>query len=490
MIPLIYLKVRPKLKTISQQQITSQSNRQPEQLIQAPSSPLFIFELSRDTALHNAIVLEQFNFNIDKVIKAQLNSQVQFGPGFKNSKNLQELLEHHPHWRQLKAILHNSATFPLNQISQEDRLVDNIFHRNRGNHKSTVKNREKMKQNIIDDISRGFALPLPIELLHSIPNTSLAPLGCVEQESINELSKKTPKFPMTHDQSFPGPTGNSVNSRVQKENLQFCMYSFVLLRLLHFIIHLRHNHPKTKIFLSKFDLDAAYRRCHLSGSTTSECLTIFDDTLLMALRMTFGGAPCPSMWGYISDTLEDICNKLIHNPYWDHQKFSDSLSSTIEEPSSLPPEIPFHPAKSLAVKIPPNNVGKVNIYIDDSIGVALHTANTYRVNAAIPLAIHSISRPLYKNDPAPRNEMISLKKFRAKGRMEEIKKILGWIVNTHSSTIALPLDKHSKWTAYIETIISTGKCNLCRQHPTQCGLFSWVTIQSSTLCKEIQLDHH
>ena len=146
------------------------------------------------------------------------------------------------------------------------------------------------------------------------------------------------------------------------------MYSFVLLRLLHSIIHLRHHHRKTKIFLSKFELDAAYRRCHLSGSMASECLTIFDDTLLMALRMTFGGAPCPSMWGYISDTLADICNKLIHNPYWDHHKLFDNLSSTIEEPSSLPPEVPFHTAKSLAVKIPPNNIRKVDIYINDSIG--------------------------------------------------------------------------------------------------------------------------
>jgi hypothetical protein len=32
-------------------------------------SPLFIFECSRDVALHNAIVLEQFNFDIDRAIQ-------------------------------------------------------------------------------------------------------------------------------------------------------------------------------------------------------------------------------------------------------------------------------------------------------------------------------------------------------------------------------------------------------------------------------------
>jgi len=131
---------------------------------------------------------------------------------------------------------------------------------------------------------------------------------------------------MTHNQSFPGPSTNSVNSRVIKKNLPFCMYSFVLQRTLHFIIYLRFNHPQTRIFLCKFDLNAAYRRCHLLGSTASECLTINNSILLMALRrMTFGRTPCLSLWGYISDTLADICNKLIHNPHWDRSNFFDNL---------------------------------------------------------------------------------------------------------------------------------------------------------------------
>jgi hypothetical protein len=43
---------------------------------------------------------------------------------------------------------------------------------------------------INDNISRGFALPLPIDILPLLPNASLAPLGCVEQEMINELGEK------------------------------------------------------------------------------------------------------------------------------------------------------------------------------------------------------------------------------------------------------------------------------------------------------------
>jgi hypothetical protein len=88
-------------------------------------------------------------------------------------------------------------------------------------------------------------------------------------------------------------------------------------QLLHYIILLRARRPYTKICISKFDLDSAYQRCHLPGITASESLTIFEGTLLMALRMTFGGSPCPSMWGYISETLADICNTLIQCKCWE-----------------------------------------------------------------------------------------------------------------------------------------------------------------------------
>lgn len=84
------------------------------------------------------------------------------------------------------------------------------------------------------------------------------------------------------------------------------MYSYVLLRTLHYIAHLRHRHTSTKIYINKFDLYSAYRHCQFSGQTASECLTIYNKLLLMALRMTFGGSPCPALWGFISDTLADL----------------------------------------------------------------------------------------------------------------------------------------------------------------------------------------
>jgi len=151
---------------------------------------LFIFEYSRDAELHNSIILEQFNFDIDKAIQAQPNSQIHYGLEFKPSLKLKELLEHHPHWHQLKSILDNGAIFLLSPITLGDRTTDNAFLKKRGNHRSAIKNCETLVRMINDNISRGFALPLPIDILPLLPNASLAPLGCVEQEMINELGEK------------------------------------------------------------------------------------------------------------------------------------------------------------------------------------------------------------------------------------------------------------------------------------------------------------
>jgi len=187
-------------------------------------------------------------------------------------------------------------------------------------------------------------------------------------------------------------------------------------------------------------------------------MTIHGNLLLIAFRLTFGGSPCPPLWSLISETMIDVCNALIINKFWDHEKLFDPISNQLNAIISLPDASHFHPAKELSVKLPQNNIGLADIYIDDSIGVAPDIAsNPTRVNRAITLAINSLARPLNKNDPIPRHPMISQKKLLAEGRMDECKIILGWQINTRSLQISLPLDKHLKWIYQINSIISN-KC--------------------------------
>jgi hypothetical protein len=125
---------------------------------------------------------------------------------------------------------------------------------------------------LAEDVNRAFALILPTEIIqyinHKIP---LAPLGCPKQSTINEKGEHVPKHRMTHDQTFPGPSSLSVNKRVIHHLLPPAnVYGFTMKRVIHYIVSLRQNNPSTKIFLSKFDFDAAYRRCHLSAASSYE----------------------------------------------------------------------------------------------------------------------------------------------------------------------------------------------------------------------------
>ena len=88
----------------------------------------------------------------------------------------------------------------------------------RGNHKSyqSVFNAAAINKAISKEIDHGRALPLTIKSLQSVKNAGVAPLGVAEQLSINEKGERYIKRRVTHDCSFPGPSGILVNNRVQK----------------------------------------------------------------------------------------------------------------------------------------------------------------------------------------------------------------------------------------------------------------------------------
>jgi hypothetical protein len=187
-------------------------------------------------------------------------------------------------------------------------------------------------------------------------------------------------------------------------------------------------------------------------------MTIFAGLLLVALRMTFGGAPCPSIWGVISKVITDIGNSLLQNDLWSHTDLYDHISDQIEAPISVSKSIPFHQSRDLAVEIPVNDRGKIDIYIDDLIGIAPDIADSpTRVIRAVPLAIRSLARPISNRDVIPRKDIISLKKLQAEGQPSEIKTVLGWTLDTRRLLIALPDHKATDWLRDIDSMLLAKK---------------------------------
>jgi hypothetical protein len=55
---------------------------------------------------------------------------------------------------------------------------------------------------LMDEVSRGWQLILPREVVLQLPRAILAPLGLVKQDTINEFRDIVPKWQLTHNQSF------------------------------------------------------------------------------------------------------------------------------------------------------------------------------------------------------------------------------------------------------------------------------------------------
>ncbi len=73
-------------------------------------------------------------------------------------------------------------------------------------------------------------------------------MGVATHLGVTEDGTFEPKDRVTHNLSFPGKfSGKSVNSRVKMDESEPCMFSFVFLRIIHYIVALKKKHQKTRI---------------------------------------------------------------------------------------------------------------------------------------------------------------------------------------------------------------------------------------------------
>ena len=103
--------------------------------------------------------------------------------------------------------------------------------------------------------------------------------------------------------------------------------------------------------------------------------------------------------------------------------------------------------------MPSQNIAFEN-YIDDLIGIALDSPRNRKcLLHAVPLTLHSTFRPVSTKDPIKRDNIINLIKHPAEGLLEEIKTILGWLVNFRTFKIFLPMHKLKEWMIDINNAI-------------------------------------
>ena len=111
---------------------------------------------------------------------------------------------------------------------------------------------------------------------------------------------------------------------------------------------------------------------------------------LMMFRLTFGGAPCPSEWGSIAESIYDLANAILLNDEWDSLSLQSPAQHLVPNKIILEDDIPFGIGRDLIVNIPVDSRGTVNLYIDDFCGLTVDIDdNAARLERASLLALVS-----------------------------------------------------------------------------------------------------
>ena len=90
---------------------------------------------------------------------------------------------------------------------------------------------------ISKEIKKGWNLILPDHCVDIISDLVLNLMEVATNLGITETENFEPKNQVTQDLSFLGKfSGESINSRVKVDCLEPCMFSYIFLRIIHYIV--------------------------------------------------------------------------------------------------------------------------------------------------------------------------------------------------------------------------------------------------------------
>ena len=427
---------------------------------ETPKKHAFRFEDSNEAAEFNVKLLKQTNYDLEDCIKGQGRTVLTYGSEFRDTRKLRNLLKHHEDWIEIRAILDEGCDYKLGPDPEEEtRLSDLKALLKRGNHKSANRDIEVLKKAMAKEVRKGWVLPITIDSLPKIKGLSLIPLGIASQYTIDEQGNRCPKKRVTHDASFLAPSGISVNKLVIESQLQECIYGQCLRRIIHMMHQMRVNYKDKKIFMTKYDLDSAYRRLHTTIKHAVKCTTVIEDKAYIALRLPFGVSPGPSVYSTVSESIYDLVNDLLDDEDWDRLELNSPYVKDLPKPLQLDSSIPIEQVRELSVYIPDRKMA-ADGYIDDCLSLGIDEGDlVQKSQEALPLIIHSIFRPKDPEEPIERDDNISMKKLMAEGQPSEIRVMLGWQIDSRRMRISLPTTKATIWAKDIDNILNRQRVN-------------------------------
>ena len=419
--------------------------------------PRFIFRNTSEAAHANAAILQEHAFDLHDAISSQPNSIVSPDSDFRPAEAVDPLFSQHEYWPYLREIINIGCSYPLDPVDPTSQRTQLLHMIDRGNHQSALApaNAPTLFKNYQKEVDRGWMVPIPKDTVPRLPGAGVIPVDVATQWTIDDDGNRIVKRRTTHDASFRPPGGSSINDRMDRAVLNDCFFGYCLLRLLHAIHVMRLHEPAVPIYIMKLDLEAAYRRMHVTAKMALLAITIVGELAYILLRLPFGVANGPNDYGYVSEPIMDLTNDILRDDSWDPNVIYSPLRDTLATPhqSTDTNSASFGKARPLLVEVP-FFPAIADGYIDDIVTVFLGMGDWLQrgQNAAL-LAVHTLFQPVHESESIPRPNAAATNKLHGEGTPNEQKIVLGWLLNTRRFRIYLPQTKSSDWRREINRII-------------------------------------
>lgn len=432
-----------------------------ETKVETPKAPPFRFDVAPESVAHNSKCIQDHPAGLQGVIGDSQDTTLGYGSEFRPLDQLESILGDHPDFPFLADILTNGMDYRFEwELSEEQRKEELTATIERGNHKSARDEPERLEKALNKDVHHGFAVPVLLPVVEQMDEALVQPAGMTKQFTLNTEGLRVAKYRLTHDLSCCLTADEiSVNDRVDMSQYPDMIYGWCLSRVIHFIVALRLAHPDTRIYIAKYDYSDAYHRILHSATAAVRSILVLANVAYIYLRLTFGGSPNPPTWCAFSEMVTDLSNELSLCQGWDPATLHGPDAWRTTAPDT--PNTGAAPAKAreLTVNIPTTVSARTDSFIDDLIKVFLDTRENWRREPeTVPLAAFVTSRPhAGAEEPVPRRDLISSDKLEAEGTPEEAQIVLGWLLDTFSLLISLPLDKHTAWDRELKEMIDSGR---------------------------------
>jgi hypothetical protein len=106
-----------------------------------------------------------------------------------------------------------------------------------------------------------------------------------------------------------------MKSRVDTKKLMPCYFGRAIRQIINWASATGKLYSNKRVLATKLKLEVVYRICHLNMITLLQKFTQLPSEglalMIMMIQLTFGGAPCPSKWGSIVESIYNLANEIL-----------------------------------------------------------------------------------------------------------------------------------------------------------------------------------